>query len=193
MIVEAKDLGFSYDNKQILNQFNYKFTSGEFTWIRGPSGCGKSTFLKLVAGLLPLQQGEVVLQNTVARIGYVHQDCHLIEHWTILENLRLVNNESALYTKWMRKFDLEMSENTLVKNLSGGEKQRLSLIRVILQNPDLVLLDEPTAHLDDDHTVQAMQHLQKQFANKTVLLVSHDQRIGKFVDKQLDWLKVIKK
>lgn len=165
------------------------------TLIRGPSGCGKSTFLKLVAGLLDIQSGTIEFSNSKARIGYVHQECHLVDHWSIAENLRLAQLDKNVSTadfnsnvdNWLKRFDLKLNKKSLAANLSGGERQRVSLIRILLQNPDIILLDEPTAHLDNHHTSQALQILKEELKNKLTLIVSHDQRVEKLTPHLVDW------
>ena len=119
----------------------------------------------------------------------MHQECHLIDHWSIEENFLLVSSDKKLFLDLMRKLGLNMNLNTLVLKLSGGEKQRMSLIRVVLQNPDVILLDEPTAHLDDLHTAHILQLINSHLKNKIVLIVSHDKRVSEFADEVFDWQK----
>lgn len=159
------------------------------TLIQGPSGCGKSTFLKIVAGLLKPLSGQVLFPGQIKKIGYLHQDIHLIEHWSLEENLSLVDSNKTHQKKWLELFDLKMNPNSIAGQLSGGEKQRVGLVRIMLSNPDLILLDEPTAHLDDKHTSEALQLIKKQFLNKALVVVSHDQRVQKYSEHILNWQK----
>lgn len=159
--------------------------------IQGPSGCGKSTLLKLIAGLINPQSGQILIFESLDKtsIGYLHQDLHLIEHWSIKENLDLVERDLDHQKKWLNTFGLQLDPNTITSTLSGGEKQRVGLIRIILSQARTILLDEPTAHLDDEQTEIALKSLKSVFKNKTVLIVSHDQRVQKYSDLILNWQK----
>lgn len=197
MNLDISNLTFNYKNqKPLFKDLNYCFASGQINWIRGPSGCGKSTFLKLVADLLEIQSGEIKYSEPSAKIAYVHQECHLIDHWSVFENLYLPplidqsKNKATIEREigqWLNQFDLSGSMKQIVSQLSGGERQRISLIRALMQKPDLLLLDEPTAHLDDLHTHKALQILKSELHGKLVILVSHDQRVAEIATKTWNW------
>ena len=189
MKVRLKNISFKFSDKAIFTDFNYEIGEAIITLIQGPSGCGKSTLLKLIAGLMKPQSGNIEFSDLNPKIGYVHQDLHLIEHWSIIENLNLVSTDITDQKRWLQKFDLTMRPTALVQDLSGGEKQRVSMVRIILANPNLLLLDEPTAHLDDGHTEDLLAALKVHFKNKTVVIVSHDQRVKSFADVTLKWQK----
>lgn len=191
MSVRLKNLAFRFQNKFLFKNFNYEIPSEKLTLIQGPSGCGKSTFLKLVAGLMQPTEGIIEKSSLDTAVGYLHQDIHLIEHWSIEENLNLADTDKKNQLKWLEKFDLLMNPKTLAAQLSGGEKQRVGLVRVILSRPDLILLDEPTAHLDDEHTDSILKIIRKEFASKTVIVVSHDQRVRNYSDHILNWKKEV--
>ena len=167
MSIQIKDLDFRYGKKPLFNKLNYSIQSNKFSLIQGPSGCGKSTLLKLIAGLIKPQSGQIIAGDSEdkTKIGYLHQDLHLIEHWSIKENLDLVNHSSASQNKWLKIFDLTLDPHTLVSTLSGGEKQRVGLVRIILSNANIILLDEPTAHLDDVQTDVVLKSLKTVFKN----------------------------
>lgn len=191
MSVRLKNLAFWFHDKVLFENFSYEIPAGKVTLIQGPSGCGKSTFLKLVAGLIQPTSGQIEKSNSESVIGYLHQDIHLIEHWSIAENLNLADSDKKNQKKWLEKFDLPMNPNSLVARLSGGEKQRVGLVRTVLSRPDLILLDEPTAHLDDEHTDTALKTIRKEFCSKTVIIVSHDQRVQNYSDNILNWKKEV--
>ena len=189
--MEIRNLAFGYDSKSLFHNLNLNLSPASFTLIKGPSGCGKSTLLKLIAGFFKPQKGVIDLQDPELKIGYLHQDCHLIEHWTVKENLMLVSSDSGLTLEFMERFYLKDVLNSLVVHLSGGEKQRISLIRILLQNPDLVLLDEPTAHLDDKNTEEIMKFIKDFFGKKTVIVVSHDSRLDKQAAQIINWKSLV--
>lgn len=198
MSLRVNNLSYSYPGRPLFKNLTIEFQPSSLTLIRGPSGCGKSTFLKLLAGLISLESGQVYRTDAKNKeiqknkIGYVHQDCHLIDHWSIGENFCLVGADQKQQEQGLKKFDLEFSLSEKVQFLSGGEKQRISLIRMLLQKPELILLDEPTAHLDDDHTDVAIKLIKKDLREKTILVVSHDHRLTQYADQVFDWKKEVR-
>lgn len=189
--MQISNLGFSYGENILFQNLNLHLKKSSFLLIRGPSGCGKSTLLKLIAGFIPLQKGEIKYEKNNLKIGYLHQDCHLIEHWSVLENLALVSEDSEYSQQLLSKFGLKDKINSLVASLSGGEKQRVSLIRIVLQNPDLALLDEPTAHLDDANTMKILKFVKEYLKSKIVIIMSHDHRIDSLAEQLIDWKSLI--
>lgn len=206
MDLECKSLEFSFADKELFRDFNFKAKSGQQVWIRGPSGSGKSTFLSLIAGLTKIDSGEISwgqkkfsnfdqfeFQNfRRENICFVHQENHLIPHWTVAQNLQLFENfqtddgkkKSDYQNKIQNIFaDLNLSKDILkqkTESLSGGERQRISLLRCILANLPIVLLDEPTSHLDDRSAELFMNKIIKACATSTLIVVSHDNRMAGF-------------
>jgi putative ABC transport system ATP-binding protein len=197
MRFEVRRLDFSYGPVPVLRQFNFRCDGGEKIWLRGKSGSGKSTFLKLAAGLLSPAAGDLLWNDfsmgaadekartafRKANIAFGDQDLHLIESWSLLQNLILTGAEPETCTELLRELELTVSPTTLARHLSGGQKQKLLLARMILQTPKIVLLDEPTAHLDDSNTAVVMKAVLKHFAAATVLIVSHDQRLAAWLEE----------
>ena len=189
--MKISGLAFGYNEKFLFQDLNLELKPSSFLLIRGPSGCGKSTLLKIIAELLPLQKGKIEFARPDIKIGYLHQDCHLVEHWSIQENLELVSADIELMQKLSKQFNLKNPLNTLVRNLSGGEKQRVSIIRLLLQKPDLALLDEPTAHLDDKNTAEIIQIIKSNLKDNIVIIVSHDHRIDSQVSQTFNWTSLV--
>jgi ABC-type lipoprotein export system ATPase subunit len=122
-----------------------------------------------------------ITQFRLKNIGYSSQDNHAINHWTIAQNLSLSGRSSSQISKSLAALCLsELKLDQRCENLSGGEKHRLSLARIALQQPRLALIDEPTAHLDDPTTHLTMKHLCSQLKASTLIVVSHDARIKDF-------------
>src|SRR6476646_4176414 len=157
MKIQCKEVSFSYGQKPLFSGLNLNIDSGEQVWIQGPSGTGKSSFLQLIAGLRTTQSGsisvgelnyqdatEAQIRNfRFSNIGYLHQENHLIDHWSVLQNLELSNpNQGANVAELLIELGLKKEIlNHPAGTLSGGEKQRASIARVILQRPKVALLD----------------------------------------------------
>lgn len=211
MELNCTGLQFSYSNTPLIKNISLQLKAGQPVWVRGQSGAGKSTFLKLITGLLQPQNGEVIYagegfsealqllpreekKSFRARyIGYVHQENHLINHWTVAQNLNLVETDAYQQTKVLFEvgFDAQILIKT-VSELSGGERQRISVARLILQNPLFAYLDEPTSHLDDENAEKVIGLLKKTFQDKILLVVSHDQRLAAFGFKELNFSELNK-
>lgn len=200
MKILCENLNFSYEQVPVLKNLNLAVQQGEHVWIRGRSGSGKSSLLKLIAGLLLFEKGLIQVgsvrynsssaqQSQLLRqesIGYVHQENHLIEHWTVLQNLNLVTSDQYQIERFFQSIGLtRIFFEKKVSELSGGEKQRISVIRMLLQKPKLALLDEPTAHLDDTNTEAILKLIQQELKDATLIIVSHDARLEKLALKQI--------
>lgn len=206
MKISCKNLSFSYpQQKSLIHNLNLEVAAGENLWIKGRSGSGKSSFLKLLAGLLPPHQGDIRIEATeIAKlsdsekrkfrfenIGYTHQENHLIDHWTAEQNLALLTHDKNLIEDVLTAVGLSLDlRSSLVCQLSGGEKQRLSLARLILQKPKLALIDEPTSHLDDENTEKLMTYLLQKLHDSTLIIVSHDHRLEKFPLKSIHFNEI---
>lgn len=206
MKISCKNIQFSYpQQKTLIRNLNLEVSSGEKLWIKGRSGSGKSSFLKLLAGLLTPSQGEVQIEDTLIsklsdsekrkfrfdHIGYTHQENHLIDHWILEQNLTLFTEDNTLILEILNAVDLPKELlKSRVADLSGGEKQRLSLARLILQKPKIALIDEPTSHLDDENTEKLMTYLLKKLKDSTFIVVSHDHRLEKFPFKALQFSEI---
>lgn len=187
MIAEFDHVSFSYDGvNTILDDVSLQLQEKQFIAIIGPNGGGKTTFLKLLMGLLLPQKGAVRL--FYQKIGYVPQVLRFDKHFPIsVEELVLQGLLSRL-TWWGRfkESDLALAHEVLDKvglqdykkvpfgSLSGGQAQRALIARALVSDPDLLLLDEPTASVDNQSEKEIIQMLSAFAKNKTVLMVTHD-------------------
>lgn len=192
-LLELKNVYYTYHSLEgetaALSDISFSIYPGEFAAIVGPSGCGKSTLLSMIAGLLHPENGEIFLNgkplsDSRTNIGYMLQHDRLFEWRTIYRNVLLgleIRHELTTATKAKAKelleiYGLSQFAKSKPSELSGGMRQRAALIRTLLQDPELLLLDEPFSALDyqtrlnvGDDIGQILKETQK-----TALLVTHD-------------------
>ena len=193
VILEAKKLTQSFKHgkteRTILNQLDLKIHKREFICVIGPSGCGKSTFSRIVAGLDPYSSGELLvdgqaIEGPSPERGMVFQGYTLFPWKTVKENVMFgplmkgASNASAESSarEWIDIIGLEKYENQYPHQLSGGMKQRVAIARALVNEPKILLMDEPFGALDP-HTRQKMQkHLMDLWQNIdiTIIFVTHD-------------------
>lgn len=196
-VIALENISFSYSKKKVIDQLNFTIYERDFVGLMGSNGAGKTTLLKMIAGLLKPDQGEIRLFGQAyqdfkdwERIGYVPQKTHLNPLFpaTVKEIVL-----SGLYHRkkiWQRitKHDHQKAEDAMsalgiedlasqrIGKLSGGQQQRAFLSRAIINNPDLLILDEPTVGIDaetQENFFRMIQHLHQQH-RITFLMVSHD-------------------
>lgn len=185
MQINIEDLSFSYERINVLHEVNLKVMKGEFIGIMGPNGGGKTTLLKLLMGFLTPSKGKIFVQG---KIGYVPQIQKTDRDFPITVNELVLLGALSQTNFWgsypaeikekasrlMDKLGLTAHKHKVFGALSGGLAQRALLARALLSNPDLLLLDEPTANIDTASTKIIFEMLEKLKGNKTILLVTHD-------------------
>ncbi len=196
-ILQLKDASIYQGENLVLSDVNVEINKGEFVYLIGKTGTGKSSFMKTLYGDLPLNDGEghIVdydLKNLKEKdipflrrkLGVVFQDFKLLTDRTVNDNLLFVLKA----TGWKDKTDMKTRvEEVLTKvdmkttgfkyphELSGGEQQRIAIARALLNNPELILADEPTGNLDPQTSVEVMEVLQDINKNgNTILMATHD-------------------
>jgi NitT/TauT family transport system ATP-binding protein len=192
-VVEIKNIGMIYHTlegeTEAIKDINLNIYEGEIVGIVGPSGCGKSTLLSIIAGLIKPSTGKILIngeeiQKSCKNFGYMFQKDQLFQWRTILENVVLGLEIQGKLNDLAYKNAEEMLENyglgefkySYPNQLSGGMRQRVALIRTLLLEPDLLLLDEPFSALDYQTRLAIADEIGiilKQ-ENKTALLVTHD-------------------
>ena len=182
---------------------------GEIVFLVGPSGSGKTTFLSMISGILRPNTGTVTVDGKniwemtgdqladfrLHTIGFVFQDYHLFPRLTTAENVAIPlilkqNNwdESIVEaTKYLDIVGLNNRADTLPVKLSGGEQQRVAIARAIVSQPEILILDEPTASLDGDTGRMIIAFVKEKILNKSrcILIVTHDARINEYADRIL--------
>ncbi len=192
-VIACRNLSFRYDKEDILSKVNIEIPSGDFVCVVGPNGSGKTTLLKLALGLLKPSEGSIEVFGTKpkhasARIGYVPQHPRLDPLFPVSAlDVTLMGRlgRAPVWGRW-RKRDLEHAHQALAEvglsdraehhfaALSGGQKQRVLIARALAGDPELLLLDEPTAGLDA-HIEEGFYRLLEDLNQRlTIVLVSHD-------------------
>ena len=194
-IIDCEDLTLRFGERTMLDRFSYKFTKGERVGIVGKNGAGKSTFLNLMTGVLQANSGKIERGETL-RIGYYRQSgisfkpgqtVFDIVH-DIAETVEASDGHSVSATTMLNRFLFPPdSHNKRVDILSGGEQRRLYLLTVLMQNPNLLILDEPTNDLDI-LTLNVLEEYLMAFKG-SLLIVSHDRY---FLDKTVDHLFIFR-
>ncbi|WP_218756542.1 ABC transporter ATP-binding protein [Vibrio parahaemolyticus] len=184
IVFEAENVSFAYDGKQIVDNFSFNIMRGDRIALNGPNGCGKSTVLKLLLGQLEAQSGRLHC-GTKLEVAYFDQYREILDpEKTVIDNLAdgkqevMVGGRQRHALSYLQDFLFAPKRaRTPVKALSGGEKNRLLLARILLKPNNLLILDEPTNDLD----IETLELLEEMLANYqgTLLLVSHDRE---FVD-----------
>ncbi len=179
--ITAENIEKSYGKTQVLNGFSYAFPAGKTTAVMGASGCGKSTLLSILMGMLKADSGEVTVTDG-ARISAVFQEDRLCENLTVSANIRLViggrRKDNAAISEKIEKalmaVGLSGCEKKRARELSGGMKRRVSLLRALLSDYDALFLDEPFKGLDESTKKAVMEFCKEKLRGKTVIMVTHD-------------------
>lgn len=181
MSIQCKDLDFSYNNLQILSQFNLEIQKNKTTVILGPSGCGKTTILNLITNLLKPNSGNITLPEE-SRISYLFQEPRLLNWKSVYDNIKFVLDEvdeqkqPELIEHYLNIMGLSNFLHYYPLQLSGGMKQRVAIARAFAYPSNILLMDEPFKGLDPGmkHSLYARYNTIWKEHKKTSLLVSHD-------------------
>lgn len=167
------------EQTDVLKNINIEVLKGQIVAIVGPSGCGKSTLLNLISGLIKPDSGNV---NIDGKIGYMFQKDNLLEWRNVYHNITIgpeikkIKVEEKQIDDILKKYGLFEFKYHFPKELSGGMRQRVALIRTLILNPDILLLDEPFSALDYQSKIIVQEDIYKiiQEEKKTTVLVTHD-------------------
>lgn len=196
------------DRIDVFTDYNVSFEYGKLYGIMGHSGCGKSTLIKIIGMLESVDAGEILIdgenvslltdkeQSKIRnkKIGFIFQDYLLDEHLNVYDNIIL---PTLLSPDWKekkddilnltKKYGIEKRIKHFPKELSGGEQQRVAICRALINNPSIILADEPTGNLDKKNEDIILNDLKELAKNgKCVIVVSHSDQIKKFADEIID-------
>lgn len=194
-ILEAHNVGKSFGDLDIIKGFTYKFKKGERVGLAGPNGVGKTTFIKLLTKEVKPDTGKVIVGDTVVFGHYTQDNASLNEDHRVIESIReiaeyipLKKGKKLTAESLLEKFLFPRShQQVYVSQLSGGEKRRLLLLRILMKNPNFLILDEPTNDLDI-LTLNVLEDFLQSYPG-CLLVISHDRF---FMDKLVDHLFILK-
>ncbi len=211
--IEINNLSYAYDDHLVLHHLSFSIQKGDFFIIIGPNGSGKTTLMKIISGLVKLQQGDLTILNQsiltytpkalARKIAFVPQMAPPDFPFTVTELVLMGRSphlgplglerekDLAIAQKAMEFTGVEHLSHRKLDQLSGGEQQRVYIARAICQDPQVILLDEPTASLDLAHQVRIMDMMEKlkEDKNVTVVMVSHDVNLAAMYGERLLLLK----
>jgi putative ABC transport system ATP-binding protein len=202
-MIETFGLSKRFANETAIEYRDLVFGTGRSYMLMGASGCGKSTLLNMIAGILTPDTGRVVIDGTetsslpqkekdrfrIDRIGFIFQDFKLIENMTVRDNidiLRLEGIDTSGAGALLDELGLGRAAGKKVRQLSGGEKQRVAIVRALVKRPDIILADEPTGNLNFAIGEKVVEELLRVSRGKTLIAVSHDDRLAPFFDEVID-------
>lgn len=204
-MLELKKITKSYKTgdftQKALDNINLKFRKNEFVSILGTSGSGKTTFLNIVGGLDKYDSGDLIINGTSTKkykpkdwdayrnncVGFIFQSYNLISHISILHNVEMSLTLSGVPKKErkeralsaLKQVGLERHANKKPNQLSGGQMQRVAIARALVNNPEIILADEPTGALDSKTSEDIMQLIKQVAKDKLVIMVTHNEEIAK--------------
>jgi len=210
-MIECKKLTKTYKDTVALNCIDITFNKGEVIVLKGASGSGKSTLLSLIAGLCKPTTGEVIANdkqiskmpdNFVSmfrreNIGFIFQKYNLIPTLNVYNNIIMPlipsnpeeNELNKRVDKLLKLFSIQNKKTSIVKNLSGGEQQRVAISRALINDPTIIIADEPTANLDSKLSLEFIEIIKKLKSEKrTIIVATHDPLFFEldFVDRVIE-------
>ena len=209
-MLTLKNIKKTYERggEAILDNINLSFNKNEFVSILGCSGVGKSTLLNIIGGLDEKTSGKLLINGKDIykcndlyldyyrknNVGFIFQNYNLIEHLTVYENVMLPllltnsKNKHKRVLKMLDKTGLKEKKNSKICDLSGGQKQRVAISRALINNPDIILADEPTGALDYKTGYEIMNLIKKLSKNKLVIMVTHNKVLAKKYSSRIIYL-----
>ena len=187
--IKLQNVRKSFGDKVVFDGFDLDIQAGMYTVIMGTSGSGKTTLLRLIAGLDTPDSG--LIGGVPQKSSILFQEDRLCEHLTALENVELVlghadkktrsENRKTIMDHFARTgLDLSAHENSPVSELSGGMKRRVALVRAMIFNSSIVLLDEPCKGLDEATKELCLKYIKKERRGRTMIIVTHDETEAEF-------------
>ncbi len=207
-MIEIKNIGKKFNKHQLFKDFSYTINEGDFVCIFGESGCGKSTLLNMIGSLEPLDSGDITYsfnnqEYSVLKdskfirkniVSYVFQNFALLNDETVLNNLLFAMESTSIsrsekhyrINEELSKINMNDRAKSYAYELSGGEQQRIALVRAILNPSTVILADEPTGNLDLKNKEIIIEQLKKiNESGKTIIVVTHDETFKEVATKTI--------
>ena len=202
-MITIKGVTKRFPNERAINYRDMVFEDGKSYMLLGASGCGKSTLLNMIAGILSPESGEILIGDIdmtkksqkekdkfrIQKIGYIFQDFKLIPEMTVMDNIHILKLEGVDTSgapTLLEKLGILEKKNAKIRHLSGGQKQRVAIARALVKQPEIILADEPTGNLNFAIGEQVIQQLVEVARGKTLIAVTHDDRLAKYFDVVID-------
>jgi ABC-type antimicrobial peptide transport system, ATPase component len=208
-MIKIQEISKTFQKVRVLDNISFDIKKGDFDAVMGPSGSGKSTLLYSVSGMDSISEGNVIFDGTnltllqeselskfrLTKMGFVFQNAQMLKNLSIYDNIILpglvAKNEPAekireRATKLMERMEITGIENRDIKEVSGGQLQRASICRAMINNPEILFLDEPTGALNSEATEQVLEILEELNRDgMTIMIVTHDPRVAARAKKVL--------
>lgn len=213
MSLQVKDIKKSFGNGQsetpVLKGINFNVNEGEFVILNGASGSGKTTLLTILGGLLSQSSGDILYNNQplftrdrkaselrLNEIGFIFQSSHLVPYLKVKAQLTTIGKEAGMTMKeanqraetLLKQIGLNHRLTVFPHMLSGGEKQRVAIVRALMNHPKIILADEPTASLDAERATEVIEMIKNQIKSKKMIgiMITHDKRLFEYADKVIE-------
>ena len=208
LVVEdiVKNFGEGLSETKVLKGINFEMEQGEFVILNGASGSGKTTLLTILGGLLSQTSGTVLYNDAplfdkqhcpsdlrLEDIGFIFQASHLVPYLTVEEQLTVIAKEAGVNKKeaasnakyLLTEIGLKDRLNAFPHMLSGGEKQRVAIMRAFTNNPKIILADEPTASLDASRATKVVEMIRERIKSEQMvgIMITHDERLFDYADR----------
>lgn len=183
-MIQFNNVSLSFGSALVLNNLSFTINPGSFTALFGDSGAGKSTILRIIAGLESHYSGEC--HNQFKKTAYIFQDFHLFPHLSAYDNCLIAFKAKKTLTddvkyrldQYFKQYGIAHIADKFPHQLSGGEKQRVAIIRSLIQNPDLLLVDEATSALDEKQSIAFMDQLKDlNQQGITIVFITHQKHL----------------
>jgi putative ABC transport system ATP-binding protein len=208
-MIKVEQISKTFKDTLVLEDISFEIKKGEFVAVMGPSGSGKSTLLYSISGMDSISEGGVLFEGTnisklnenelskfrLNKMGFVFQNAQMLKNLSIFDNITLpglvANKETAedireRAAKLMKRMEIEGIEERDIREVSGGQLQRASICRAMINNPDILFLDEPTGALNSGATDQVLSILEDLNSDgMTIMTVTHDPRVASKARKVL--------
>ncbi|MBR2834685.1 MAG: ATP-binding cassette domain-containing protein [Coriobacteriales bacterium] len=202
-MIQIIGLGKAFKNETQITFRDTTFETGRSYMLLGASGCGKSTLLNMIAGVPSPTTGSILIDEKdmtavsqkekdrfrIEKIGYIFQDFKLIDDMTTADNIGILKLEGIDISgmdELLEVLGISEKKNAKIRHLSGGQKQRVAIARALVKKPDIILADEPTGNLNFAIGEKVIQELVKVSKGKTLIAVTHDDRLSKYFDEVID-------